>query len=127
MNTSPIMVLHVQTHSHTIVHDLQIDSSASIVTPVPRNYDLMRKYFLSVPLNVVKRLLNQPPNMPDLDGSLNISMTLIRLHFQRLMSVVVMNVLLLIPFLQILLPSSVMLQQLKFSLELPLDLLMCFL
>ena len=51
----PIMVSHVQTHSHTIVHELQIDSSASIVTPVPRNYELMRKYFLNVSLNVVKK------------------------------------------------------------------------
>ena len=34
---------------------MQIDTSASVVTPVPRNYDLMRKYFLNVPLNVVKK------------------------------------------------------------------------
>jgi len=54
-NQHPIMVSHFRTHSHTIVHELQLDSSASFVTPVPRNYDLLRKYFLNVPLNVVKK------------------------------------------------------------------------
>jgi len=44
----PVLVSHAQTHSHTIVHELQVDSSASLVTPVPRNYDLLRKYAMQI-------------------------------------------------------------------------------
>ena len=51
----PISVSHVHTHSHTIVHELSMDILASLITTVPRNYETMRRYFLNVPLNVVKK------------------------------------------------------------------------
>ena len=51
----PILVSHVHTHSHTIVYELSMNILASLITPVPCNYESMRRYFLNIPLNIVKK------------------------------------------------------------------------
>ena len=54
-NQHPIAVLRAHTHPHSINHELEMDASAPVATPAPRDYELIRKYFFNVSVNIVKK------------------------------------------------------------------------